>query len=265
MAESVDALDLKSNRGSPSVPVQVWPGAIIKDLPQKGKSFCYISKHKAKILFRSFIQIMGLYKLLEKNLTKFGENNTPAVVSMGIAAAKGIFRPIFTMSDKKQDYETRRYAAWREGLTEAIAIPIYFLSGVVSKVVAKKLARPEYFMKKDILEKSRAGDKSPEVLNAVKQAEILAKENLPKIQTTIGFAGVCISALFLIPLICSLTIKPIMKKLERNKPLTDKQGSTQPLTKNTSLNNQQTFRRNMLTKQSIYGPGVYNPMKVGGV
>ena len=29
MAESVDALDLKSNRGSPSVPVQVWPGAII--------------------------------------------------------------------------------------------------------------------------------------------------------------------------------------------------------------------------------------------
>ena len=29
MAESVDALDLKSNRGSPSVPVQVWPGALI--------------------------------------------------------------------------------------------------------------------------------------------------------------------------------------------------------------------------------------------
>lgn len=28
VAESVDALDLKSNRGSPSVPVQVWPGAI---------------------------------------------------------------------------------------------------------------------------------------------------------------------------------------------------------------------------------------------
>ena len=27
VAESVDALDLKSNRGSPSVPVQVWPRA----------------------------------------------------------------------------------------------------------------------------------------------------------------------------------------------------------------------------------------------
>ncbi len=32
VAESVDALDLKSNRGSPSVPVQVWPGAILKRL-----------------------------------------------------------------------------------------------------------------------------------------------------------------------------------------------------------------------------------------
>ena len=30
VAESVDALDLKSNRGSPSVPVQVWPGANLK-------------------------------------------------------------------------------------------------------------------------------------------------------------------------------------------------------------------------------------------
>ena len=30
VAESVDALDLKSNRGFPSVPVQVWPGAIFK-------------------------------------------------------------------------------------------------------------------------------------------------------------------------------------------------------------------------------------------
>ena len=36
VAESVDALDLKSNRGSPSVPVQVWPRAILKDSPVVG-------------------------------------------------------------------------------------------------------------------------------------------------------------------------------------------------------------------------------------
>ena len=35
VAESVDALDLKSNRGSPSVPVQVWPGAITKRPAEK--------------------------------------------------------------------------------------------------------------------------------------------------------------------------------------------------------------------------------------
>ena len=35
VAESVDALDLKSNRGSPSVPVQVWPGANLKRLTKR--------------------------------------------------------------------------------------------------------------------------------------------------------------------------------------------------------------------------------------
>ena len=39
VAESVDALDLKSNRGSPSVPVQVWPRAIKKDFPKKESLF----------------------------------------------------------------------------------------------------------------------------------------------------------------------------------------------------------------------------------
>ena len=42
MAESVDALDLKSNRGSPSVPVQVWPGANNRKRPyQVDKVFFY--------------------------------------------------------------------------------------------------------------------------------------------------------------------------------------------------------------------------------
>ena len=44
-------------------------------------------------------------------------------------------------------------------------------------------------------------------------AKDLAKENLPKIRTTASFTGVGLSALILIPLACSLTIKPIMKKL----------------------------------------------------
>ena len=44
---------------------------------------------------------MGFTSALEKSLTKFGMNNSPSVVAMGVATAKGIFRPMFTMMDKK--------------------------------------------------------------------------------------------------------------------------------------------------------------------
>ena len=49
MAESVDALDLKSNRGQPSVPVQVWPGANKKD-SQKCESFFIFTNNITKIV-----------------------------------------------------------------------------------------------------------------------------------------------------------------------------------------------------------------------
>ena len=96
-----------------------------------------------------------------------------------------------------------------------IAIPIYYLSGVLSKNLAKKIAIPKNFMSKDIFEKSKGANVSEEVQNIVKHAELLAKENFPKIQSNISFIGVCVSALFIIPLICSVTIKPIMAKLDK--------------------------------------------------
>ena len=81
---------------------------------------------------------MGFKQSIEKQLTKFGKNNSPTVVAMSIAAAKGVFRPAFTMMDTKESYETKRYTALREGLTEVIAIPVYYLSGVAAKKVSKK-------------------------------------------------------------------------------------------------------------------------------
>ena len=228
-------------------------------LTPKGKSFLVHIQESAKNLFTRFILVMGLHQALEKSLTKFGENNTPAVVSMGIAAAKGVFRPIFTMSDKKQDYETKRYTALREGLTELIAIPVYYLSGIASKVVAEKLAKPKYFIKKDVFEKAKAGDTSEEILNAIKHAEVIAKENLPKIQTTAGFIGVCLSALLVIPLVCSITIKPIMKRLEKNKTSVNNQDNIQPLAK------RPTFKQKMPIKHPAYQSNIFTSMKVGGV
>lgn len=160
---------------------------------------------------------MGFKQTLEKTLIKLGQNNSPTYIAMGIATAKGIFRPTFTMMDKKEKYETKRYTALREGLTELIAIPIYYLSGVTSKHVAKKLANPKNFMPKDLYKKHLAGDTSAEVTNAFKHAEELAKINAPKIASTSAFIGVCLSALLIIPLMCSLTIKPVMKRLEKRR------------------------------------------------
>ena len=161
---------------------------------------------------------MGFINALEKSLTKFGMNNSPSIVAMGIATAKGIFRPMFTMMDKKEDYQTKRYTALREGLTEMIAIPVYYLSGVLSKKLAQKISVPKNFMSKDVFEKSKGANVSAEIQNIVHHAESLAKENLPKIQSTLSFIGVAASALFIIPLLCSITIKPIMAKLDKRPP-----------------------------------------------
>jgi len=54
---------------------------------------------------------------------KLGTKCKPTYVVMAIATIKGICRPTFTMMDKHEDYETKKYTAIREGLTEVIAIP----------------------------------------------------------------------------------------------------------------------------------------------
>ena len=113
---------------------------------------------------------MSFKQVIEKNLIKFGKDNSPTLVAMGIATAKGIFRPMFTMMDKEESYETKRYTALREGLTELIAIPIYYLSGVVSNYASNKLAVSKHFMSKDIYIKHKSGDTSEEVVNAVKKS-----------------------------------------------------------------------------------------------
>ena len=197
---------------------------------------------------------MAMKQLLEKMLVKFGKSNSPTFVAMSIAAAKGIFRPAFTMTDKKESYETKRYTALREGLTELIAIPVYYLSGVASQRISEKLAIPKHFMKKDVYQKYASGDTSKEVLSAVEQAKALAEKNLPKMKLTSSFIGVGLSALLFIPLICSITIKPIMSAIEKKNAKTDikKPNSEIPPVKNPTA-----FK-------SVYPKNVYG-MKVGGL
>lgn len=61
MAESVDASDLKSDWANNSVPVQVWPGAILR----QGKSLVFLVVKKIKNEWGLLVQFgfACLYKL----------------------------------------------------------------------------------------------------------------------------------------------------------------------------------------------------------
>lgn len=83
---------------------------------------CQEKKVKMAFTFKQFREKPNL----ENAFKIMGDNpNTAILVASAVALFKGIFRPMFTMMDKKSDPETKKYAAIREGLTELIAIPVY--------------------------------------------------------------------------------------------------------------------------------------------
>ena len=128
---------------------------------------------------------MGLANKFRNICIKLGENNKPTYAVMAIATVKGIARPTFTMMDKHEDPETKKYTALREGLTEVVAIPAYWGCGELAAKIAKQMKV------------------SPE-----KQA--LAGHNFM-------FLGVCAAALFVIPALASLAIKPFMGLIQGDK------------------------------------------------
>ncbi len=116
-----------------------------------------------------------------KNICRsIGKDNNPAYAVVAIATAKGIFRPLFTMMDKKESPETKKYTALREGLTEVIAIPTYLLCGTLAGKGAALIKDPA---------KAK-----------------MAKHNL-------RFVGVCTAALVVIPGLCSLVVKPFTDRI----------------------------------------------------
>ena len=138
---------------------------------------------------------MALADVLKRTCKKLGENNKPTYVVMAIATVKGICRPTFTMMDKTENPETKKYTALREGLTEVIAIPAYWACGEAAGALAKKVFK----------DKALAGR---------------AEKNLM-------FMGVCAAALIVIPALCSIAIKPIMDKMGLKAP-EDKKNPPKP-------------------------------------
>lgn len=129
------------------------------------------------------------FKDLMKNLNMqntfrfLGENEDSAtLIACSIAVFKGIFRPLFTMMDKKTDPEAKKYAAIREGLTEVAALPIY---AVTPYLVGK------------FVEKFYHGD-------GKKNVKINAK-----------FAGIC-AATLIIPAVCNVIQPPVMNAYKKH-------------------------------------------------
>lgn len=120
---------------------------------------------------------------LKNSFEFFGHSPNGAVtIAVSIAAFKGLFRPFFTMHDKKSDPQTKKYTAWREGLTEGIAIPVYFAIPALGKKI---------FVNKN-------------------DTKIIQKAT----ETNAKFWGVLL-ATAVIPAVCNLVQPPIMKWLKK--------------------------------------------------
>lgn len=122
----------------------------------------------------------------KKALVSVGKNNKPTYAVMSIAAANGIFKPISSLTDKKEKPEARRYAALREFATECVAVPTYWACGVGAAAIGSKLFKD----------------------NPEKKA--MARANMM-------FLGVCTAALLVIPAVCSGALWVLDKALKKDK------------------------------------------------
>jgi hypothetical protein len=123
---------------------------------------------------------------LKSIITYIGKNNKPYYPTVAVASAELIFRPLFTMMDKKSPEETKKYTALREGITELIAAPTYLVVPIIAGKASSLLKMP------------------------TKEGEKMAKHNL---QTF----GTWVAALVVIPALCSAVVKPFMNKIYSNR------------------------------------------------
>jgi len=143
----------------------------------------FLNRSRSDIFYRKLVKVANQ---VGKIFKFFGKSpNSAIVVAVGIAAFKGIFRPLYTLHDKKSDPQTKKYTAWREGLTEGIAIPVY----IAIPFIANKLF--------------------------VEKKYKTAPENVKKAAATnVKFIGVLL-ATAVIPAVCNLIQPPIMASIKK--------------------------------------------------
>ncbi len=123
---------------------------------------------------------------LENTLKYIGKNVKPYWPTVAVASAELIFRPLFTMMDKKAPEETKKYTALREGITELIAAPTYLALPVLAA-------------------------KASDLLKIKDPAKVkMAKHNLQ-------ILGTWTAALVVIPGLCSAVVKPFTDRIYNKK------------------------------------------------
>lgn len=166
-----------------------------------------------------------------KNLFRFlGENkNSATLIACSIAVFKGIFRPTFTMMDKKSDPETKKYAAIREGLTEIAALPLYAVTPWAAGKLVDKFSK----------------EKNP-----------LVKDRL---KTNSKFFAICLATI-IIPAICNVIQPPIMAAYKRKQEA--KKAQLAENMSNPAQLNKPSFSGN-LGKVKPFGNKINYGMRVG--
>jgi len=168
---------------------------------------------------------------LQSICENLGKNNSAVKTVVAVAIFKGIFRPLFTMCDKKQDPKSKEYAAIREGATEIIAIPTYIALAKITEKFAPKFA----------LDKSIKG-------------------NFTNPGKALNFVGVCAAALFVIPGLCSVAMPHILKlfkaKTTNSSPVNSVQNvATKPVIKISA-------KQIGVEKPSIYNTNLYGKVSM---
>lgn len=167
----------------------------------------------------------GVFKFL-------GDNPNSAVwVACSIALFKGIFRPVFTMMDKKSDAETKKFAAIREGLTEIIALPIY---AAVPSLVTSALIKTVY---------KNANDATKKIVKA-----------------NTKFLTVC-AATAIIPAVCNIVQPPIMNAYKKSQEA--KKAKLAEVSTPTSVNKPSFSGKLAIKPQSSMYPKTNYGMRVG--
>ena len=201
---------------------------------------------------------MAYQEHLIKTFEYIAKNLKATHTVMAIATVKGICRPTFTMMDKKEKPETKKYTALREGITEAVAIPVYFICGELAGFGAKVLRNVQDAV--NIKKAKKLAEKTGDIVDIekIKQSPEMTK----KIANNLRFLGVCAAALLVIPSVCSVAIKPIVDEIIKPPKTPDTPKSPETLSKpaaNTLQQLQPIRRPSINSFLGSYG------MKVGGV